>query len=238
MAEAGISNNTAIITSTQDQRKNRSFSMSLNQLSGDKKSIGSNMDIAAKNQYQFFPQFKYPSIEKNKTRMLHDNKLPDLRISVDSLILEFGQIQDNEVSDEKLKSLKNECIRLTNLLLSIMPTIALGILIKNLEPDLMLIWSELLRDLINCREVSRYLLERDVNKGKLSAYGLVKGFLYVYIIYNRERSYNINIQAKPITCIKPAEGMGNFHTVLINKAYASNIRSLRAKLAKVKKFKI
>ena len=182
MEEAGISNNTATITSTQNPRKNRSFPISLNQLSGDKKNIGNNMDIGAKNQYKFFPQFKYPSIKKNKTQMLHDNKLPDLRISVNSLILEFGQIQDNEDSDEKLKSLENECIRLTNLLLSIMPTIALGILIKNLEPDLMLIWSELLKDLINCREVHRYLLKRDVNKGKVSAYGLVKGFLYVYII--------------------------------------------------------
>eukprot|EP00826_Nyctotherus_ovalis_P023020 TRINITY_DN1772_c0_g1_i9.p1 TRINITY_DN1772_c0_g1~~TRINITY_DN1772_c0_g1_i9.p1 ORF type:complete len:144 (-),score=27.74 TRINITY_DN1772_c0_g1_i9:55-486(-) len=136
-------------------------------------------------------------------------------------MLELGEMQEAKDTSSKLVTLENECIRMTNLLLSIMPNIAL-------QPLLMKKWSETFKDLVNCREAIRSLALQSTEKQ--SVLQLVKDFLQrsYGITENQETSKGVIETPEPApkrTCEEEET-----HTVFVNKAYASNIKALRDKL--------
>eukprot|EP00826_Nyctotherus_ovalis_P023019 TRINITY_DN1772_c0_g1_i13.p1 TRINITY_DN1772_c0_g1~~TRINITY_DN1772_c0_g1_i13.p1 ORF type:complete len:393 (-),score=83.57 TRINITY_DN1772_c0_g1_i13:55-1233(-) len=151
----------------------------------------------------------------------YEAKLLETRGAVDSIMLELGEMQEAKDTSSKLVTLENECIRMTNLLLSIMPNIAL-------QPLLMKKWSETFKDLVNCREAIRSLALQSTEKQ--SVLQLVKDFLQrsYGITENQETSKGVIETPEPApkrTCEEEET-----HTVFVNKAYASNIKALRDKL--------
>lgn len=158
--------------------KTRAFSMEAKGVSIDKliPSLNDSLNLLKEEMLLFKPREAAQIITNGEQLGDYEAKLLETRSAVDSIMLELGEVQKDKDASGKLVALENECIRMTNLLLSVMPNIALrNLIVKLIEPLLMKKWSEALKDLVNCREAIRSLALQ--SKEKQSVLRFVKDFL-------------------------------------------------------------